>query len=196
MLVPRFLYGTYSEVKKNCRVKIKDLFENHSWNNFTFEVFNNEQMIDAKTIDGMIYLDSPSPSYKDKKFIYPGIFAEEIIDYRERQRKGDINSFPISVYFKNCLAKPWTMLFLLYYNTADFYIDDKKEFISKVNDYWDDLNSIGKKYGPALREPDTLWKTPNVLHKVLSSMGIQTADLRKDLQGNHIKYLLQAHNLL
>jgi len=75
-------------------------------------------------------------------------------------------------------------------------ITDYKQFALKLSEFWDILNSVGEKYGPALKEPTTLWKAPNKLHQILFSAGITKNEIDNVLPGNHIKNLLLAHNLL
>ncbi|MBN1409522.1 MAG: hypothetical protein JW969_01665 [Spirochaetales bacterium] len=196
MKVPKFLYGTYPEVKKNCRAVVKLLFKKYSWDNFTFQDLSQGECIDTNSIKGMIYLDAPSPRWRDAQFIYPGLFSEEMMKYRDKLHRENPNEGSVECLFDICLLEPWSMLLLLSLNTYQWIIFDKKKYFSVLCDFWHIFDSVGEKFGPARKEPTTLWKTQNLSHRILFSLGVSREELMSDLPGGHIRNLLEAHHLI
>ncbi len=174
MLIPRLLYGRYSEVKARSAKVVTALARGRSWE----EAFGTTDLVDTATTPGLVVVDGPSPlvggaphfnCYVPWKQLPEAIWKGRIAKEQEEQ------------LFERSLAAPWSLLGLFGQHPWIWPEHRRRPFLHAALAAWNEIASVGPRFSDGSNDGSDLWSVANTIKFVLANMGLSNDTLRAPL---------------
>lgn len=192
MLLPKFTYGTYKEVKNNSMKIMRRLRRGEAWS----EIFLNTSMLDVNYHQGWIVVDGPCPiinEYGAKNFhVY---VLHDVINYYWISQVNDFKQRDAIEYeiFKNSLGEAWSVLGVISLKNESWISFSSREYYDQLAnlkyrplmkaclEYWPTFSDIGDRYSIGLPEGRTLWRWPLGIGRILLQMNVPLEVIQQPL---------------
>jgi len=164
MRLPRFLVGTDSDVKVNCRKATRSILKGASFDSLI------DDWIDATDVSGLIAIHSPLEGVNYFGYRLLQAMARRVPIYDPRWDE----------WLTGFTAEGWGILCCLGQD-AQFLVrgeDRAKRFVAAVAAEWPDFVQLGPRFAYYL-EPGTIWPSAPALWYALGQLGATSDELRE-----------------
>ncbi len=167
MLVPRFLYGRFRDVKAACNRKVTQLKRGASWDDLAGD------LIDTRDFPGLLVLDGPSSLLGGADHFHFFAPAQVITDAIPRRLPEDT----LLTLFEPAIATNWGFLTMLS-QWAQLFLwhpGHQQRFLHLLVRWWDELDAEGPRYSTGSNHGEPLWPLPTNIQYCLVREGLPDA---------------------
>jgi hypothetical protein len=190
MLVPRFIHGLTSDVKKESLRRIRLFQKGAPW----AEAMADE-LVDVATLPGLIVLDGPSPNlgfephthiYSPFRWVWLSLLTKidnstesGMVLYRQTESR----------IFFDAVRSAWGVLGVL---AGAWWVTSAAHhwpYVQAVERHWDEFTAIGDRFSGGSQVPRPLWCISSAPDYAVCALGLSREDLHALMpQGFHALY--------
>lgn len=200
LFVPKIFYGFSHDVKKACTKLARIIVKEQPSD--PLEVFSQGGTLDAKSTNGLLILDGPSPLLGKSSGEHFHLFEgpRQLFECCRKSNDHDFTRKMFQGVFRNAHSEPWRVLFLMPRTQWQMFLySGEKENLAQVvqstSKYWELLNSVGSKYSAGGTDPNDLWTVSNTLTFCLANLGFTNEQLDQPLpEGSLSRFVASGPN--
>jgi hypothetical protein len=176
MKLPSMLYGRAGATKSRAKKKLKEIVEKRA-----FDQLDCGPMLDTCEVSGLLLAEPEHIQLPGDHFhcyaLTLGVF--DLVPASEMFAT-------MAAWLKWSLLEPWRFLGVVDQHSRNALRENHELLVPYVEaavQYWPELKSEGKRYGPFVNEPQDIWGVVDNLKYALANLGIPVDDLQAEPPG-------------
>jgi hypothetical protein len=182
MILPKIIYGIYSEVNKEVRKAVNRILKGAPLE----EVLGSQDWMDTTEAEGLCIMQGPNPLLGGSPHYQIWLPWSQILNASLKEKislKQEQEIFDVSLKYS------WSVLGLLAQGNQFWLAPPHRHrpFLDGVIKFWVQYQAVGPRFTTGLNTGAELWAIPNTLKYVLANIGVPAEKLSLPLDKGDLK---------